>query len=104
VVGEFVDELPEEGFEAWEVYRLRVGTDVSLVGPVVVVIAEERIVVVLSAVVECILDPFGERLGRWNAKHADPNDLVAEITSPVPNHLDIAVVFHRQLMVIAPTK
>lgn len=104
MVGKFADELPEEGFHTWEFYFLSVGTDVTLVDPVVVVVSADRIVAVLSPVVKCIFDSLGELLGLRHAKYADPDDLVAEIPPSVPDHFDVDIVIYRRTMVITPSK
>jgi len=76
---------------------------VAFVDAVVVVVPEDRIVAVLSAVVERILDSLRERLGFRDAKHANPDDHVTEITAAIANDLDV-VARHPRLMVNAPSK
>jgi hypothetical protein len=70
---------------------------------VMIVVPEERIVAVFPTVVERIFDSLGERLGLRDSEHANSDDLVAEITAPIANDLDVAVCRLRP-MVVAPSK
>jgi hypothetical protein len=73
------------------------------VDPVMVIVPEEWVVFALSSVVERILDSLWEFFGFRNAKDANSDDFIAEITPTIANDLDI-VVFHPQLMVVVPSK
>ena len=103
MVGEFANEPSEQRLGSWKLDLLKVRAAVPFVDAVMVVVPEERIVAVFPTVVERILDSLGERLGFRDSEHANSDDLVAEITAPISNDLDVAVC-HPRPMVVSPSK
>ena len=91
MVGEFANELSEQGLGSWKVDLLQFRAAMSFVDAVMVVVPENRNVAVFPTVVERIFDSLGEGLGLRDSEHANSDDLVAEITAPIANDLGVAV-------------